>query len=358
MAEEKGKLPAPKKDGLTYAEAGVSLEAGDEFTARIARLVRETPQTGVISSIGGFSGLFSLDPGVCPNPVLVSSTDGVGTKLKIAFTLQRHDTVGIDLVAMGVNDILVPGARPLFFLDYFATGRLDPARHESVIRGIVEGCKDAECALIGGETAELPGMYAPGEYDLAGFAVGIVDREQIIDGSFIRPGDVVIGIPSSGLHSNGFSLARKVLLERLGYSLTQYLPDLQCDLGEELLRPTRIYARAVRAVLSRCEVRGIAHVTGGGIPGNFSRILPEGVKAVIWKESWEMPPIFQLIQHGGKIDPGEMERVFNLGVGLILVLPESEIETLGKVLRPPLGKWIRIGTIETRREGESAVLLT
>jgi len=354
--ERDGKIKKhPGKEGLTYAEAGVSLDAGDDFTGRIARLVKKTPQAGVISSIGGFSGLFSLDPGRYRNPVLVSSTDGVGTKLKIAFSLDTHDTVGTDLVAMGVNDILVPGARPLFFLDYFATGKLDPDRHEAVIRGIVDGCNQAECALIGGETAELPGMYAPGEYDLAGFAVGIVDREGIIDGTSIRTGDVVVGIPSSGLHSNGFSLARKVLLERLGYSLKQYLPDLGCDLGEELLRPTRIYARLVREALEHSAVKGIAHVTGGGIPGNFSRILPDGAQAVIRRNSWKVPPIFHLIQHGGNIRQEEMDRVFNMGIGLIVVLTDSEFKRLEKVLNSLSETWFRIGEIAERKDGEPPV---
>lgn len=356
--ERDGQTKHPEKKGLTYAEAGVSLDAGDDFTGRIARLVKETPQTGVISSIGGFSGLFSLDPDQYRSPVLVSSTDGVGTKLKIAFALNIHNTVGTDLVAMGVNDILVPGARPLFFLDYFATAKLDPDRHEAVIRGIVDGCKQAECALIGGETAELPGMYAPGEYDLAGFAVGIVERERIIDGSSIRPGDVVVGIPSSGLHSNGFSLARKVLLEQLGYSLKQYLPDLQCDLGEELLRPTRIYTRLVREALEHCTVKGIAHVTGGGIPGNFSRILPDGVKAVIRRNSWEIPPIFHLIQHGGNIRPEEMDRVFNMGIGLIVVMTDFEFKRLEEVLNSLAETGFRIGEIAERKDGEPTVLFT
>lgn len=349
-----------KTKKLTYAQAGVSIRAGDDFTGRIAKLVEKTTEpgatpSGVLSSIGGFSGLFAIDTKKYHQPVLVSSTDGVGTKLKIAFALDKHDTVGIDLVAMGVNDILVPGAKPMFFLDYLATGKLKPGKHEEVIKGIVAGCRDAECDLIGGETAELPGFYSPGEYDLAGFVVGIVARKKIIDGSRIRPGDVLIGLASTGLHSNGYSLARKVLLETMGWKLNKYIPELRRKLGEEMLRPTRIYVRLIQKLIEKFEIRGIAHITGGGIPGNLPRVFPAGVGAVIERGSWPVPAIFKLIQEGGDIEQGEMDNVFNNGIGMILVVPYNQADRIQNYLKSIKEKSYLIGGLENLGKGEPKV---
>jgi phosphoribosylformylglycinamidine cyclo-ligase len=259
-------------------------------------------------------------------PILVSGTDGVGTKLKVAFLADRHDTVGIDLVAMCVNDIVTCGARPLFFLDYFATGALDVDRAESVIRGIAKGCEDAGCALLGGETAEMPGFYGKGEYDLAGFAVGVVDRAKIIDGTKVRPGDAVIGVASSGLHSNGYSLARKVLLEKAGIGLDLHVPSLGEPLVDALLRPTRIYARAVRALLEAVELRALSHVTGGGLPGNVPRVLPDGIGVQLDVGAWKVPPIFELVQEHGNVSTDEMRLAFNMGLGLVVVVPASDAQ--------------------------------
>jgi phosphoribosylformylglycinamidine cyclo-ligase len=309
--------------GLTYKGAGVDIDAGDELVERIKPLAARTRIPEVVSGVGGFAGLCALPSGLV-DPVLVSSTDGVGTKLKIAFASGRHDTVGIDLVAMCVNDVLTTGARPLFFLDYFATGRLDVERATAVIRGITRGCTEAGCALLGGETAELPGFYAPDEYDLAGFAVGVVERARIVDGTRVRPGDAVIGVASSGLHSNGYALARKVLFDHAGLSLDVVLEDLGEPLVDALLRPTRIYARAVRAVLEAADVRALSHITGGGLPGNLPRVIPEGLGVELDLRTWRRPPIFDVVQRLGGIDENEMRRTFNLGLGLIVVVPSPD----------------------------------
>jgi len=305
----------------TYREAGVDIDAGDEFVDRIKPLVRSTFRPEVLTDLGGFGGLFRLQAQQYEDPVLVSGTDGVGTKLKIAFMMDRHDTVGIDLVAMCVNDIVVSGAEPLFFLDYFATGKLAVDKAHQVVAGIAEGCRQAGCALIGGETAEMPSMYAEGEYDLAGFAVGVVDKPKIIDGKTITPGDAVLGFASSGLHSNGYSLARRVFFDKAKLDFRAMLPELDRPLGEVLLTPTRIYAKQILALLREFPIKGIAHITGGGITENLPRVLPNGSRARINRKAWPIPPLFQALSRVGEVDRAEMFRVFNMGIGLILVVP-------------------------------------
>lgn len=319
---------ALKDQGTTYKDAGVDIEAGNTFVKMIKPLVKATSRPEVISDIGGFGGLFSLNTNKYKNPVLVSGTDGVGTKLKIAMMADRHDTVGIDLVAMCVNDIIVQGAEPLFFLDYFATGKLEPGKGADVVKGISHGCIQAGCALIGGETAEMPGFYQPGEYDLAGFTVGVVERDRIIDGSSITVGNKLIGIASSGLHSNGYSLARKVLFETMGLGIHDQLPGLSISVADALLTPTRIYVKSVLNLLRDFRVNGIAHITGGGLLENVPRILPKGCKAVISRNTWAIPDVFQIIQDAGKINPTEMFRTFNCGIGMVLAVPEKETDEI------------------------------
>jgi phosphoribosylformylglycinamidine cyclo-ligase len=314
---------------ITYKDAGVDIDAGDLFVEKIKPYVKSTFRPEVMTHIGGFGGLFALKK--FKEPVLVSGTDGVGTKLKIAFLMDKHDTVGIDLVAMCVNDIIVQGAEPLFFLDYFATGKLKPAAHADIIKGIAAGCKQAGCALIGGETAEMPSFYAENEYDLAGFAVGAVEKKKLIDGSKMKPGDLLIGLASSGLHSNGFSLVRKVLLDKAGYGVMDLLTELgQAPLGDILLTPTRIYAKSIMALLKEFDIRGMAHITGGGITENTPRMLPKGAQALIRKGSWEIHPIFKLIRKKAVIDDHEMYRDFNMGLGMILAVPKKQAESVMK----------------------------
>ncbi len=309
---------------LTYKAAGVDIEEGDRFVRLISSLVKETFRKGVLSDIGHFGSLFEIDIEKYKKPVLVSGTDGVGTKLKIAFLCDRHDTVGIDLVAMCVNDIITLGAEPLFFLDYFATGRLSSEKASEVIKGIVKGCKEAGCALIGGETAEMPGFYADGEYDLSGFAVGIVDRDRIVDGKDVKEGDRIIGISSSGIHSNGYSLVRRLFFEIKGYGPETYMDEIGRTLGEELLEPTRIYVRAVKGLMEKSiPIKAMAHITGGGIPGNLPRVLPEGFGAKIKIGSWPEPPIFGKIRSVGKISEEEMRRVFNMGIGYVVITSDE-----------------------------------
>ncbi|SHJ38393.1 phosphoribosylformylglycinamidine cyclo-ligase [Desulfofundulus thermosubterraneus] len=317
-----------KKKGLTYADAGVDIAAGNRAVELIRDSVRSTFRPEVLTEIGGFGGLFALDAARYRQPVLVSGTDGVGTKLKIAMLMDRHDTIGIDAVAMCVNDILVQGAEPLFFLDYLAVGKLVPEKVAAIVSGVAEGCRQAGCALIGGETAEMPGFYGPGEYDLAGFAVGVVERERIIDGSSIRPGDRLVGLPSSGLHSNGYSLARRVLLEVAGYGVDTYQEDLGRTVGEEMLEPTRIYVRTVLPLLEQFDIRGMAHITGGGLTENIPRILPRGTTAVVEHRSWPVPPVFSLIQSIGQVAEEEMLRTFNMGLGLVMVVPAEQTDAL------------------------------
>lgn len=314
---------------MTYKSAGVDIEAGNRFVDLIRPLVKATMRPEVLTEIGGFGGLFSLNTRKYPDPVLVASTDGVGTKLKLAFQLDRHDTVGIDLVAMCVNDVIVHGAAPLFFLDYLAMGQLAPGVATQIVEGITAGCRQAHCALIGGETAEMPGMYQAGDYDLAGFVVGVVERDHLLDGSDIAVGHRLIGLAASGLHSNGFSLVRKVLFEHLGYTLNDHLSELDLTLGEELLKPTRIYAETVLNVQRDFPISGMAHVTGGGLTDNVPRILPKSCQAVIHRDSWPVPPIFRLLQDKGNISGEEMLRTFNCGIGLVLAV---EKKLVGDVL--------------------------
>ncbi len=319
--------------GLTYAQAGVSIEAGDALVRRIGPIAKKTRVPGVLAGVGGFSALFDLKSRGYRDPVLVSSTDGVGTKLKIAFMTGIHDTIGIDLVAMGVNDILTQGAAPLFFLDYFVCGKLDVKISEAVVRGIAAGCRQAGCALIGGETAEHPGDFPKGEYDLAGFVVGVLEKKKIIDAAAVTPGDVLIGIPASGLHSNGYSLARKVLLERGGLKLNRRIPELGRKLGEELLEPTRIYAKLARKLFGQFRIKGAAHITGGGITGNLPRVLPQGRHAVVERTSWPVPTVFGLIQKIGGVAQPEMDRTFNMGLGMILVVGKNDADPVIRMLK-------------------------
>ena len=308
----------------SYKDAGVDINLANQIVKKIKPLISKTFIPGVLGDIGGFGGLFSLAEQNYKEPVLVSGTDGVGTKLKIAFALNKHDSVGIDLVAMCVNDIVTCGAKPLFFLDYISIGKLSEKVAVELIKGIAEGCKMAKCALLGGETAEMPDFYPQGEYNLAGFAVGIVEKSKIIDGREIREGDSVIGLASNGLHSNGFSLVRKVLLEDKKYGLEEKLTVLKRTLGEELLQPTRIYVKPVLYLLEKYNVLGIAHITGGGLLENIPRILPSGVSVEIDQNSWPRSPIFSLIQKEGEIFDEEMYRTFNMGIGMVLIVPQND----------------------------------
>ncbi len=330
---------------LTYRDAGVDIDEGDRLVELIKPLARPTLRPEVLAGIGGFGGLFALDVKKYKEPVLVSGTDGVGTKLKIAFAADRHGTIGQDLVAMCVNDVAVVGAEPLFFLDYFATGKLSAEQGAEVVKGIAEGCRLAGCALIGGETAELPGFYAKGEYDLAGFSVGVVERSRIVDGRAVSPGDLVVGIAASGVHSNGYSLARKALLEK--HPLDARLEGLGGrTLADVLLEPTRIYAKDVLALLEQVAVRSFAHITGGGLPGNVPRNLPDGTRAVLEEKRWPRPAIFDVIEREGQVPRDEMYRTFNMGLGLVAVIaPKDEAATLAVLKARGLDAWT-VGTIE------------
>jgi len=308
-------------NSLTYADAGVDIDKANKLVSTISEIAKKTTVSGVMGEIGGFGGLFSPNIANLDRPVLVSSTDGVGTKLKIAFMLDQHDTVGIDLVAMCVNDILVQGAKPLFFLDYLSMGKLDSQRVADLIGGIGEGCQKAKCALLGGETAEMPGFYKDNEYDLAGFAVGIVDNSKIIDGTEVRVGHRLIGIASSGLHSNGFSLVRKICFDVLKLKVDDYVQELGKTLGEELITPTRIYVEPILSILKDLPVHGLAHITGGGLADNILRIVPKTCNILIQTGIWEIPPVFHFLQQAGKISDLEMQRTFNNGIGMIAVVP-------------------------------------
>jgi phosphoribosylformylglycinamidine cyclo-ligase len=321
-----------QKTPITYKDAGVDIAAGNEFVNQIKPLVKQTARPEVVTDIGGFGGLFALNTAKYQRPVLVAATDGVGTKLMLAFMMNQHETVGIDLVAMCVNDIIVQGAEPLFFLDYFATGKLTQAQAVEVIKGVTEGCKQAGCALLGGETAEMPGMYKSGEYDLAGFAVGVADQDRIIDGSTITTGDQIIGIASSGLHSNGYSLARKILLESLKLDLAAVPSGLDRPLGETLLTPTRIYVKTILNLLQDVQLKGIAHITGGGLLENIPRVLPQHCKAVLNGNSWDKPAIFELLRQGGHVPLEEMYRTFNYGIGMVLIVAAAQTDDILKRL--------------------------
>jgi phosphoribosylformylglycinamidine cyclo-ligase len=325
--------------GETYAGAGVSIDAGEEAVDRIKGKVRSTFRPEVIGDIGGFGGLFALDLARFRQPVLVSSTDGVGTKALVAQAVGKFETIGVDLVAMCVDDLVCQGAEPLFFLDYIAVGRLDPDHIEQLVEGVAEGCRQAGCALIGGEMAEHPGAMEAGEFDLVGFSVGIAERDELVTGTTIAPGDVLIGLPSPNLRSNGYSLARRVLLDRAGLSLDgPAYEGAHHSLGDELLAPSVIYSPAVTALRKAVDLRGIAHITGGGIPGNLNRVLPKGTAAEVRRGSWEVPRIFSEIQRLGGVAPEEMDRVFNMGLGMIAVVPEGDVFKALDTLR---GKGIR-----------------
>ncbi|MCU1383762.1 MAG: purM [Acidobacteria bacterium] len=309
-----------------YKAAGVDIDAGNETVRRIRALAKGTFTPGVLSDIGSFGGLFRLDRDRYQDPVLVSSADGVGTKLKVAFMMNKHDTVGADLVNHCVNDILVQGAEPLFFLDYLATGRLSPAVAEQVISGVARACKENGCALIGGETAEMPGFYADGEYDIAGFIVGAVDKAKVIDGRGVVPGDVLIAVPSAGLHTNGYSLARRVFFERAGWQPDTFVRELDATIGEALLAPHRSYLGLVRPLIERDWVKGLAHITGGGLTENLPRTLPEACAAEVDLKAWTVPPIFQLLQQHGAVARDEMFRAFNMGIGLVIVCTSRDAD--------------------------------
>jgi phosphoribosylformylglycinamidine cyclo-ligase len=329
---------------LTYRDAGVDIDAGDALVERIKPFAKRTLRPGVLAGIGGFGALFELPKGY-REPVLVSGTDGVGTKLKLAFELGRHDTIGIDLVAMSVNDILTLGAEPLFFLDYYACGKLDVVTAAEVVKGIAAGCERAGCALIGGETAEMPGMYTPGEYDLAGFAVGVVEKSRIIDGSSIVPGDVLLGLSSDGVHSNGYSLVRRIVASR-GVELSAKLGGT--PIADLLLAPTRIYVRPVLEAMTRVKIKGLAHITGGGLTGNVPRVLADDLTARIDRSSWPLPPVFQWLQAQGNVSDDEMLRVFNCGIGMVAVVGCDDAEAAINALSRSGENVFRIGAIERR----------
>ncbi len=342
------------KQSLSYRDSGVDIDAGDELVERIKPFAKKTLREGVLSGLGGFGALFEV-PKRYREPVLVSGTDGVGTKLKLAFDLNRHDTVGIDLVAMSVNDVLVQGAEPLFFLDYFACGKLDVDTAANVIKGIAKGCEYAGCALIGGETAEMPGMYPEGEYDLAGFAVGAVEKSAVISGRDIVPGDVVLGLPSSGAHSNGYSLVRKII--------SRANPDLDApfdgekSLADAIMAPTRIYVKPMLALMAAMPVKGMAHITGGGLTENVPRVLPEAVKAVIDQSAWQRPKLFQWLQAEGNVAEGEMHRVFNCGIGMVVIVARENATEALRLLNEAGEKALEIGRIESRQDGEAQTIV-
>lgn len=337
-----------------YREAGVDIDKGNAFIEEIREIVSSTHQRGVLGGIGGFSSHFAIDTIKYKKPVIVNSTDGVGTKLIVAQLCNKHDTIGIDLVAMCVNDLIVGGATPLCFLDYFAVGKLDLATAKEIITGIAEGCRQANCSLVGGETAEMPGLYQNNDYDLAGFVTGIVDRDAIIDGSDIRAGDKIIGLTSSGLHSNGYSLVRKICFSDHRLTVDQYFEELGCTLGEELLKPTKIYVQSVLNVLKNYRLNGMVHNTGGGFIDNIPRILPKGYKAVLDAAAWPVPPIFTFLQRLGEIPLAEMYRTFNMGIGLLVVVNEEKANDIRHHFQAVGEQAYIIGEIAPMEEGESA----
>ncbi|WP_340021204.1 phosphoribosylformylglycinamidine cyclo-ligase [Paenibacillus sp. FSL K6-1096] len=328
-----------------YKNAGVDIAAGNEAVERMKKHVKRTYRPEVMTELGGFGALFGLNKDKYEEPVLVSGTDGVGTKLKLAFAADRHDTIGIDAVAMCVNDIVVQGAEPLFFLDYLACDKVVPEKIEAIVSGIAEGCHQAGCALIGGETAEMPGMYAAGEYDIAGFTVGVADKAKLVTGADIAPGDTVIGLASSGIHSNGFSLVRKLLLENGGYGLDEVLPELGAPLADVLLAPTKIYVKPLLALLEQLTVKGMAHITGGGFIENIPRVLPENVNVEIQYGSWPIQPVFSLMQSKGNVSNHDMFTTFNMGIGLVLVVAEADGERALELLKASGEEAYVIGTV-------------
>ncbi len=343
----------PSRKSLTYRDAGVDIDAGDALVDRIKPHAKRTLRPGVMAGIGGFGALFAMPRGY-REPVLVSGTDGVGTKLKLAFEWRRHDTIGIDLVAMSVNDILTLGAEPLFFLDYYACGKLDVDAATDVVKGIAAGCEMAGCALIGGETAEMPGMYPAGEYDLAGFAVGVVEKKRIIDGRGIRPGDAVLGLASNGAHSNGYSLIRRILAQP-GVRLSAKIGGRA--LKDAILAPTRIYVKPVLQLMKKVQVRGLAHITGGGLVDNVPRVLAPGLTAEIRRDAWPLPPLFRWLQEQGNVADDEMHRVFNCGIGMVLVVAEKDAERARKLLEKSGERVWHIGNVRRRRRGEAQTVV-
>jgi phosphoribosylformylglycinamidine cyclo-ligase len=346
------------KEKSKYAEAGVDIDAGNKLVKILKPIAQKTFKSGVITDIGGFAGLFSLNLQGIKNPVLVSSTDGVGTKLKIAVMTGKHDTIGIDLVGMCVNDIIVQGASPLFLLDYISMGKLDVNKARDIVKGIAEGCQEAQCSLIGGETAEMPGMYNEHEYDLAGFVVGLADNEELLDGSEIAVGHQLIGIGSSGLHSNGYSLVRKIFFEGLKMSVNDYVEDFGRTLGEELLEPTRIYSRTISNLRRDFRIYGISHITGGGLIDNIPRILPKPCKAVIRRSSWTPQPIFSYLQKAGQISEREMMRTFNNGLGLVIVVSEEDTSEVLMRLKAMGETPHHVGMVESNDDDGEAVQFT
>jgi phosphoribosylformylglycinamidine cyclo-ligase len=344
-----------KKDSITYADAGVDIARGDAVKKRIGALAKRTFSRHVLAGIGGFGALYGLDGRRWKSPVLVSSTDGVGTKLKVAFATGRHRSVAADLVNHCANDIAVQGAEPLFFLDYIGSGRLDPAVIEQIVAGLADGCRAHGCALIGGETAEMPGFYADGEYDLAGFIVGIVERKQLLTGRRIRAGDVLLGLPSVGLHTNGYSLARKLLLETAGYALDELVPRLDCTVAEELLKPHRSYAKTIAKLNEAGLLKGAAHITGGGIPGNLPRILPKGLEARVNMGSWPALPLFELLREIGNVPEAEMWRSFNMGIGMILVVSQRHLQNVAAALKRARERFFQIGVLAKGRRGMALI---
>lgn len=345
--------PENPQSGLSYRDAGVDIDAGNSLVERIKPHAKRTMRPEIIGGLGGFGALFELPLDRYQQPVLVSGTDGVGTKLKLAMEMGKHDTIGIDLVAMCVNDLIVGGAEPLFFLDYYATGKLNVDAATDVVKGIADGCQLAGCALSGGETAEMPGMYSGDDYDLAGFCVGVVDKPRIIDGSKVQSGDVLLGLASSGPHSNGYSLVRKVL----EHSNTALDEDFQGrPIGEVLLEPTRIYVKSLLELFSKVDVHALAHITGGGLPENLPRVLPEGAQAHIQADSWDTPAIFQWLQQHGNIEENEMYRTFNCGLGMVLVVAESDAEQAMQCLHASGETVYRIGNIQAHNGGEVVII--
>lgn len=342
---------------LTYKKSGVDIDEGERFVNLISPLARSTFRQEVMTDIGLFGALFKLDITKYKEPVLVSGTDGVGTKLKIAFMADKHDTIGIDLVAMCVNDILTSGAEPLFFLDYLATGKLIAEKAKEVVKGIAEGCRQAGCALIGGETAEMPGFYRHDEYDIAGFAVGVVNREDIIDGSMVSEGDIIIGLSSNGLHSNGYSLVRKIFFDVCNFKPDTFLPDLNCTVADELLKPTRIYVKAFNSLKGRVDIRAMAHITGGGIIGNLPRIMKDGLMAVIRRDSWRRQPVFDLIKNLGNVPEDDMRKTFNLGIGYAFVIDEKDSSKTIQILKENNFEAYNIGKIEKTRDKKTSIII-
>jgi len=313
---------------MSYRDAGVDVDAGNRSVEEIKEAVRSTYRPEVLGDLGGFGGLFAPDFSRYKEPVLVSGTDGVGTKLQIAFMTGRHDTIGQDVVAMCVNDVLVQGAEPLFFLDYLAVGKLEPLQVKEIVSGVAAACRESGCALIGGETAEMAGFYKVGEYDIAGFCVGIVERAKILPRKDVTPGDVLIGLPSSGLHSNGFSLVRKICFEHMGFTVTSQIPELSASLGEELLKPTKLYPKIITPLLQKFPIKGMVHITGGGFYDNIPRALPDGVAARVNPDAWPMPPIFKLLGQWGNVSAFEMFRTFNMGIGMVLIASKDEADAI------------------------------